>query len=84
MTPQEFTDLVNNLRVMTQSVKSKAQLLDALIERVQILIDRDDPLTLPLSQAEVDHMINLYSPMYIAALQAVEVATDALGSDILN
>ena len=84
MTPQEFTDLVNNLRIMTQNVKQAAFELDSLVERVQILIDRSDPLSLPLSQAEVDHMVAVYSPLYITALTNLEIASDALGSDALH
>lgn len=37
----------------------------------------------PVTQAEVDYLINVYSPRYVDAVQRIEDAGDAINSDDL-
>ena len=84
MTPEELVNTHTALRDAWQIVRQKVALVNALIEEVGIVIDRSSPLSLPLTQAETDHIVAVYTPLYLNAATAVELATDALGIDVLN
>lgn len=84
MNPQTLVATVATIRTAVWAGKRAWQSLDQLLARVERNIDRSDPVSLPLTQAEVDNIVAVYTPLYNAALTAIEQAGDTLGTDAFN
>lgn len=82
MSPEQLIQLVKDLRPLVNNVVKAGSALDALLTRVEIKIDQAEPLNVPLTQAQVDAIIAVYSPLYAVALHDVEASGDALNSDV--
>lgn len=84
---------IQELNLLAKDIKSKAQAAQYACESVvsitQTVIDATEankPLGMALEQlvGSGDKIAEFFTPEYLAALTAAEVALDALGSDILN
>lgn len=84
MTPEQLVTTVQTIRATIGPGKLAWDKLDALVRRVERKIDRSDPLDLPLSQTEVNHIVSVYAPLYQTTLHDIEVAGDALGTDAFS
>lgn len=83
MTPEQFINLVNQLVDYGQLGKDAWQEFYQLMLKVQKVVIKND-LELPLSQADVDYIIQVYGPLYNTALTKIEIAGDNLGSDAFH
>lgn len=79
--PTQFVTLVNDLSKKAQDGLNAYRKLVELLGRVKRATDRSDPLTSPLTQAEVDHIISVQTQPYVDRLTEIETVGDALGTD---
>lgn len=84
MTPQELTNIVAFIKETKGKLNASVSKFNELTERVEGVIDRSDPLSLPLSQTETDHIVNTYAQLYLNALKEIETITDLLGTYALH
>lgn len=83
MTPQQLLDFLQTLGPQVTSGITAWRKLNELLQSVKAAAIKTD-LELPLSQAEVDHILQVYTPEYNQALTNIEIASDALGTDIFH
>jgi hypothetical protein len=81
MNQQQLYDFVLDLEGKVKVGKQAWANLEGLVSKVKRRIATDDPLISPLTQSEIDYIINYYSPIYEAAKNAIEAAGDAVGTD---
>lgn len=79
MTPQQLVQTALNIRDLASKLTGAANALYELASKVVALTDRSDPLTLPLTQVETDHYVQVFTPPYQQDLADIKVITDALG-----
>lgn len=79
MEPEQFIAFVASVRVNINKLIASANAMEDLVRRVEEEIDRTDPIALPLSQAEVDHIFTVYAPLWAAAGSKANTDLAALG-----
>lgn len=80
MTPQQLIDTVNQLELASKEGVKAWREFSLLISKVRSAVRRSE-LELPLSQADVNQIIQMYAPLYNQVLTKIEAAGDALGTD---
>lgn len=78
MTPSQFIAFMQNLTAKGQDLNSATNNMLALITRVNRTIDRTDTLSLPLSQTDVDRILQVQTPVYNNLKAALLAAYNAL------
>lgn len=83
MNPQQLIDFLATLGPATRAGITAWRKFDELVQEVKAVAIKSD-LALPLSQAEVDHILQVYTPLYNQALTDIELAGDTLGTDVFH
>lgn len=78
MNPTNFPPFIEDLRNKAQANLDAAIALNQLVGRVKARIDRSDPLSLPLSQADVDRILLIQTPIYNTIKAAILSTYQAL------
>lgn len=84
MNQQQLLAVVLDLLQKTQNGANAYANLSTLLKKVFTLISPQGELSVTLTQAQVDGIVNTYLPLYQQALTAIEAAGDALGTDNFN
>lgn len=81
MTLQELRTIVADLDPKIAEVYAAASEVRVIVAQVRRLINPNNPYAETIN---IDQLVALQTPLYLAALTRLETATDALGTDALH
>lgn len=81
MTIEELRIIVSDIRTKAHELARVSNDLRSFIDGVYMQIAETNPLS---GAINVDALVSLQTPIYMAHLQSVETASDALGTDAFS
>lgn len=79
MTLDELRAIAADVLQKSTVLSGKANALESFIREISSLISADNPFS---GTINVDQFVAIQAPLYLALLHDIEVAADALGTDL--